>query len=89
MTLGVRHQRSLQRRSHIHRSDEAKKIADDSKEREYIVVSMTPREDSKTSESISSKINHLPKLTIKPARNLIITLQSRAEIFFTNYLKIQ
>src|SRR5437667_12317491 len=32
----------------------------DSKEREYIVVSMTPREDSKTSESISSKISHLP-----------------------------
>ena len=32
----------------------------DSKEREYIVVSMTPREDSKTSESISSKVNHLP-----------------------------
>jgi len=31
----------------------------DSKEREYIVVSMTPR-DSKTSESISAKINHLP-----------------------------
>ena len=31
----------------------------DSKEREYIVVSMTPR-DSKSSESISSKINHLP-----------------------------
>ena len=32
----------------------------DSKEREYIVVSMTPRGDSKTSDSISSKINHLP-----------------------------
>jgi len=32
----------------------------DSKEREYIVVSMTPREDSKSSESISSKVNHLP-----------------------------
>jgi hypothetical protein len=32
----------------------------DSKEREYIVVSMTPREDSKTSESMSSKVNHLP-----------------------------
>jgi hypothetical protein len=32
----------------------------DSKEREYIVVSMTPREDGKTSESMSSKVNHLP-----------------------------
>ena len=32
----------------------------DSKEREYIVVSMTPRENSKTSDSISSKMNHRP-----------------------------
>jgi len=32
----------------------------DSKEREYIVVSMTPRENSKTSDSISAKMNHRP-----------------------------
>jgi len=32
----------------------------DSKEREYIVVSMTPRDASKTSEPISSKVNHQP-----------------------------
>jgi hypothetical protein len=32
----------------------------DSKEREYLVVSMTPRGNNKSSDSISSKINHLP-----------------------------
>ena len=32
----------------------------DNKEREYIVVSMTPRGDNKGSQSISSKIDHQP-----------------------------
>jgi len=31
----------------------------DDKEREYFVISMTPREDSKTAESTPSKLNHL------------------------------
>jgi hypothetical protein len=31
----------------------------DSKEREYIVVSMTPRTDSSTAEASPSRLNHL------------------------------
>lgn len=31
----------------------------DDKDRQYLVVSMTPREDSKTAESTPSKLNHL------------------------------
>jgi hypothetical protein len=31
----------------------------DSKEREYIVVSMTPRSDSSTADGSSAHINHL------------------------------
>jgi hypothetical protein len=31
----------------------------DNKEREYIVVSMTPRSDSSTADASTSRINHL------------------------------
>jgi hypothetical protein len=31
----------------------------DGKEREYIVVSMTPRSDASTADAASSRVNHL------------------------------